>query len=650
MGPCARMSTCTVHFLPDNKKISVERETTLLSAALSAGLYINSSCGGEGVCGRCKVIVRSGPVSAHATGALSPKERSGGMVLACATTVLGDCLIEIPPESRLSLDGLTQEEIRKRLGSVFTAPEDVETAAWRPGAPFALEPLVQKRFVRLPEPNLNDRVSDLERLERELARELSSPIAYAPLATLKSLGELLRKSDWQVTAAVGRDGAFAELVTVEPADTSPRNKGVCFDIGTTTVTAQLVDLTKGTVLGTKATYNKQAAFGSDVITRIIYAKDADGLQVLHRAVVEDMNEMVRTLAHEQGVDLNDITAAVCAGNTTMTHLLLRVDPTYIRREPYVPTFNAVSLLRSSEIELRINPRGLVAFIPGVASYVGGDIVAGILSSRLYEQEGLSALIDIGTNGEIAIGNREFIISAAASAGPAFEGSGVSCGMRAGNGAIQRVAFSAKAERPQVECIGQGAPSGICGSGYISLISQMLRSGFLDKDGKICPHPGGRVRERDGIKEFVVLFEGEEGAVRDVVITEADIENLKRAKAAIYAATASLLKHLGVGAASLQRLFIAGGFGTFLDVEEAVRIGLLPDIERSRIVFIGNSSLAGAREVLLSQKALGLSRELARRTTYVELSVERGYMDEYMAALFFPHTDLDLFPSFYGARS
>jgi uncharacterized 2Fe-2S/4Fe-4S cluster protein (DUF4445 family) len=405
-----------------------------------------------------------------------------------------------------------------------------------------------------------------------------------------------------------------------------------------------VDLNSKKVLGTKATYNKQATFGSDIITRIIYAQEADGLEKLHHAVIDGMNQMVQELIQEHNIDLNDVNCILCAGNTTMIHLLLRVDPEYIRKDPYVPTANFVPTIRAAEAGIRINPRGLLSCVPGVSGYVGGDVTAGVLSCGLDEKEDLSVLIDIGTNGEIVLGNKEFLVSCSASAGPAFEGSGVACGMRSAKGAIQRVKISPKDLKVDYQTIGEAKPRGICGSGYIDLIAEMLSCGLIDKSGKIKALKNKRLRTGEYGQEFVVAFKEEAEATSDIVITETDIENIKRAKAAIYSATAILLEHMNLEIAKIKKFFIAGGFGTYIDVGNAVKIGLLPDLDRSLFSFVGNSSLAGARQVLLSYEAMKKANDLARKITYFELSVDSRYMDAYMAALFFPHTDLAKFPS------
>jgi len=639
------MEKFKVTFLPDNKIIEVERDKSILSAAISAGVYINSACGGDGVCGRCKVIVKSGKVIAQPDGAITPKEKRQHIYLACLTTIHSDAEVEIPPGSRLDFEKLTAQELDLRLKGLYSESEEIEPAsADLSEGIFVHSPLATKLYLELPQPNLEDRISDLERLYREVRKIQDIPVMQTGLANIRQLGELLRDSDWKVTVTLGKRNDTVEIVLIESGDSSKKNFGLAFDIGTTTISGQLVDLNSKKVLGTKATYNKQASFGSDVITRIIYAQEEDGLEKLHLAVVDTMNLMVKELIREHNIDLNDVTCILCAGNTTMMHLLLSVDPAYIRREPYVPTANFVPTVRAAEAGININPRGLLSCVPGVSSYAGGDTTAGVLSCGLYKEEDLSLLIDIGTNGEIVLGNKDFLVACAASAGPAFEGSGVSCGMRASSGAIQKVKINPKDFQLTYDTIGNTKPRGLCGSGYIDIIAQMLAAGLIDKSGKIKIEGSKRLRSGDSGREFVVAFKEEADSASDIVITEADIENLKRAKAAIYSASAILAKHMNLEFSKIKKVFIAGGFGTYLDVENAVRIGLLPDLERKKFVFVGNSALAGARQMLLSCEAMKTAEEVARNITYFELSVDPGYMDEYMAALFFPHTDLNKFPN------
>ncbi|MBU0549244.1 MAG: DUF4445 domain-containing protein [Candidatus Omnitrophica bacterium] len=639
------MKKLKVTFYPENKSIEIEKGKTILAAAISAHIYINSSCGGDGVCGRCKIILNKGEVISQPSGRLSPEQRKHGYYLACQTLVESDLEVLIPPESRLELDKLTQEEVDLRLKGLYSKAEEVgpPQSLIKEGI-FRHSPLATKLYLELTPPDHTDRISDLERVLRHIRQNYDVKVIQIGLVNIRRLGSLLRDSDWKVTVTLGKRNGTTEIVLVEPGDTSEKNYGLCFDIGTTTISAQLIDLKTKKILGTKATYNRQASFGSDIITRIIYAREEDGLEKLHHAVIDTMNEMIKELVRENCVDLNDVNCILCAGNTTMVHLLLRVDPTYIRREPYVSTANFVPTIRANEAGIKINPRGLLSCVPGVSSYVGGDISAGILACGLDKEEEVCLLIDIGTNGEIVVGNKEFLISAAASAGPAFEGSGLSCGTRAARGAIQKVKISPKDFEVSFNVIKDVKPIGICGSGYIDIVSQMLKAGLIDKEGKFKQVKSSRLRKSDIGNEFILVFSGDSGTGSDIVVSEADIENIKRAKAAIFAASAILIEQLSLKFGDIDKVFIAGGFGTYLDMENAVSIGLLPDIERKKFIFVGNSSLAGAREVLLSYEAMKSITEIAKKVTYLELSIESRYMDEYMAAMFFPHTDKSRFPN------
>jgi len=641
------MERCKVRFIDFDKEVEVAKGQTILAAAVKAGVYINSSCSGEGVCGRCKVIVKSGRVRTEPSGRISHQERDKGYCLACRTTIREDVEIEVPPESTLDLEKISEEDAQfLRLKGMYSQAEEVERSKIVLKEDlFVHSAIATKLYLEMPPPTLEDNISDLERLYRAIRKHRDIPIMQTGLANVKKLGHLFRESDWKVTVLLGKRNETTEIVSVEPGDTSDRNFGVAFDVGTTTVVGQLVDLNTKKVLGTKATHNRQAAFGSDVISRIIFASEKDGLERLHHAVVDNMNGIIKELINEHGVDLYDVNGIICAGNSTMVHLLLKVDPAFIRREPYTPTANFVPVIRASEAGIKIGTRGLLSCVAGISTYVGGDITAGVLACGLADTKQLTMLIDAGTNGEIVLGNKDWIVSCAASAGPAFEGSGVACGMRAAKGAIQRVKIKKKDFEVSFKTIGNAKPRGICGSGYIDALAELVNTGVITKQGKInTAVKSKRVRVGEFGPEFVLAFKKEADVDFDIVITESDIENLKRSKGAIYAASSLLVKKLGLDFKKVKKFFIAGGFGTYLDIDKAVAIGLLPDLPRERFEFIGNSSLVGAREILLSYEAMKKAEEIARKITYVELSTESNYMDEYVSALFFPHTNLERFPS------
>lgn len=639
------MDAFRVTFKPDNKKIRVKKGANLLFAAVQAGIYIHSSCGGDGVCGRCKIIIKDGNFRTEPTGRVTTEEKAKGYVLACLTSVQEDLTVEIPPESRLDLDSVTMEEAKAlRLKGLFTPAIDIAPQKGLKEKVFKHSPLATKIYLKLPKPDLNDTISDLERLYREIRKTAEIPIMQTGLANIKRLGNLLRESDWKITATLGRRNETTEIVRIEPGDTSKKNYGVAFDIGTTTITGQLVDMNSKKILGTKITYNKQVMFGDDVITRIIYAAEGGGLEQLHHAVIDIINDMIQGFISEHKINLNDVNGVTCAGNTTMIHLLLKVDPTYIRREPYVPTANFIPVVRASEAGIKISPRGLLYCVPGVSTYVGGDITAGALACGIDQKKNLTLLVDVGTNGEIVLGSRDWMAACSASAGPAFEGSGMSCGMRAFSGAIQVVCITEDLE-VKYETIGKAKPRGICGSGYIDILAELFRRGVISRDGKINPGSGSnRIKKLDQGHAFVIAFRDEADATHDIAITDEDIENLKRSKGAIYSAISVLFSKLGLKFSDLERLYLAGGFGTSLNMRNAITIGLLPDIDKDIFRFVGNTSILGARQILLSYEAMKKAEEISKKITCIELSVEPGYMDEYMSSLFFPHTDMSRFPT------
>ena len=639
-------STCTVKFFPEGIEAQVPGGTSVMEAALSAGIFINSSCAGEGVCGRCRVIVKSGRVETEPTGRLTREEVQAGYVLSCRATVNEDAEIEIPPSSRLTGQQVAGEEAQtERLAGIFSSAEEVERGAEPQEISIRTHsPLATKVFLKLSPPTLQDHASDLERLYRGVRAAGDFRHLQTGLSNVRRLGRLMRDSGWEVTALLGKRNSTVEIVSIEPGDTSGKNFGVACDIGTTTISAELVDLNTRQTLSRKAAYNRQASYGEDVITRMIFAGKEDGLEKLHHLVIDVLNSLITAMAEETETRLNEITAVMLAGNTTMVHLLLRVDPSYIRKEPYVPTANFMPVIRAAEAGVKIHTRGLLACIPGVSSYVGGDITAGALASGIDEDDELSLLIDIGTNGEIVLGNSEWLSCCSSSAGPAFEGSGVACGVRAMRGAVQEIKIDSECN-VCYSTIGGEKPIGICGSGYIECLAELLNAGIIDRSGsfsdKSCP---GRLRDTPHGREFVVASGEETADGRDVFIAQADIDNLLRSKAAIYAAQRVLVRKMGMDEADIKKVYLSGGFGNYIDVEKAVTIGLLPDLPAERFKFLGNSSLAGAKFSLLSGEAFRKAEQIARKMTNIELSVDVDFMNEFTASVFLPHTDLGRFPS------
>jgi uncharacterized 2Fe-2S/4Fe-4S cluster protein (DUF4445 family) len=636
------MESYKVKFLPDEIAVDVEPGRTLMEAAEKAGVHIDNLCGGEGVCGRCRVKIDNPGIRAnkHSISLLSKEEITEGYVLACQTKVNADTEVVIPAESRL-------EEAEILLDQVPVDYSEPETISLHrvPVDPMSFyEPSIQKIYLELKEPSLEDNVSDIDRIVRELRRRTEDRNFEFSLRCLQGLAARLRGNKWKVTATLAKHGDIRRIVRIEAGDTTERNYGLAVDVGTTTVVAQLVSLKSGNVLGVAGSLNLQARYGEDVISRMIHAcSRSGGLDSLHKAIIQNINQLIRALTREKGIDLREITAVVAAGNTTMSHLLLSLVPCSIRLDPYVPTSTVYPRVSAKELGIDIHPEGTLDVVPGVASYVGGDIVAGVLACGLADRPEVKALVDVGTNGEIALGNNEWLVCCSASAGPAFEGAGIGSGMRAAKGAIEKVVISNG--RLSYETIGNAKARGICGSGLIDCLYELARNHIIDGDGSFhVSRDRGNFVEKDGEIQFILAPPEETETGRELVITQSDIRHLIRSKAAVFAAMKSLVDYVGLKFDAIETLFVAGGFGSHLNIPKAIGIGLLPDIDPENIRFVGNSSLMGARMCLLSTHAMERSLRIAKSTTNIELSNYQPFMEEYVAAMFLPHTERRLFPS------
>lgn len=622
-----------VTFQPSGQQVTVEAGTSLLDASIQAGVLIEAPCGGEGSCGDCRVQLLTGKLEQVARECLAPGDAAEGWVLACSSRVIDDVVLEVP--LRVAEDSPVVVEALHQQATSHTA-----------GQP---SPPVLKRLVSVDPPSLDNSFGDYERLSRSLG--LKGPVPVT-LAGLRSLADTLRTEDHQVTVTLVTPDLTPsmEILRVEAGDTQRHLHGIAIDIGTTTCAIHLVDLVTGRVLGTASGYNGQIARGADIISRINYASTPVRLEELRTLVLSNLNSLILNLCHEHAVDQNEIDCAVVAGNTTMVHLFLGLKPEYIRLEPYTPTINHLPPLRGRDSGLAMNPDGLLLVAPGVGSYVGGDITAGLLQTSLSNEEShdVCLFLDIGTNGEVVVGDGEWLMACAASAGPAFEGSGVSCGMRASRGAIERIRIDRKTGKSSCSVIGGGRPKGICGSAMIDLLAELHSAGLLDPSGKLLPEKGkGWIQScKDSSRYFrYTIVPGEASETgQEICLDDRDILNLLRTKAAVYSACSLMLRSVGLDFDSITRVYVAGGFGRFLDLERSIQVGLLPDLPLDRFIYLGNSSLAGAKAMLLNQQARYKVEDLANRITYLELNADPAYMDEYMAAMFLPHTDLKRFPS------
>ena len=624
------MSSHIVVFQPDGACVEVESGKTVLAAAGAAGVAVDSACGGQGACGKCRVVVTLGHPGGKAGDQLSREEIQGGMVLACQATVEDDLVVEVPTESQ-------RGELRILLG-----PEETE-----PGQAGAGVALAERVPLALSPPDQDRRWGDDERLVAALRTSRGDHYSEfrLQLPVLRELPRVARMGGWRVDALLADDDGMGRVFGLTRQGAG-HSYGLAVDVGTTTVVVHLVDLTTAGFVDACASLNDQIAHGEDVISRIIYAQEEPGgLVALQEQVRATVNRCLGELTQRHAVGRGEIIAAACAGNTVMTHLLLGVDPAAIRREPYVPAVRSLPVLTAGEVGLEIHEGAPVHLAPCVSSYVGGDITAGVLATGLADSPRLTLFIDLGTNGEMVIGNRDWLVCCSCSAGPAFEGSGVEYGMYATLGAIERISYDPETDQVEYMTIGDSKPRGLCGSGLVDALASLLRAGVIDRAGRIdLGFPSQRVRVRDDRPDFVLVWGEEIGRPDDISLDEAGIQNLIRSKSAVYAGTMTLLDSLGLEPASLEQILVAGAFGNYLDADSAVTVGLLPDVPLERIRFVGNTAVAGARLALLGRDARRRLEALANRMTNFDLSVVPGYMERYVSGLFLPHTDLRLFPS------
>ena len=604
-----------VTFQPEGRSVYVLAGSLLIEAAGKAGIPINAPCGGKGVCGKCRVVLIQGasPPTEECLKHISAEDLDRGVRLACRMLVTEDAVVEIPRQSRFFAQKiLTQGE----------------------GQEVALEPDVRKYHVNLPEPSLEDQRADNDRL----IEAIQQPGVIIPLGALKDLPSRLREANYDVTAVVVGD----ELLCVEPGDTTAANYGMAFDIGTTTVVGILVDLAQGRDVAVASRTNPQVVHGDDVINRIGFFKERGGGRKLQARIIESINEIAAECCQKAGVDCRQVYEITVAGNTTMNHLLLGIDPTYVAEAPYVAALQDALDTPAIELGVSIHPRGNVHTLPNIAGFVGGDTVGLILATDMLNTERMTLAIDIGTNGEIVAGNRERLVSCSTAAGPAFEGARIQFGMRAAAGAIDKVVFDSDV---QLNCIENRRPRGICGTAVIDVIAEMLRVGVLDRTGRIrtadeCPDttPDAirrRITPGENGPRLILANDDETDIDGPIFVTQRDVRELQLAKGAIAAGTRILLSELGVGVEDLDQILLAGAFGNFIRRNMAKRIGLLPDAPGDRVRYVGNAAGAGARMAILSRRSRDEAGRIAEFTEYLELGGRPDFQMEFMSAMMFP---------------
>lgn len=640
------MAEHTVTFEAIDDTVQVKTGTLLSEAVLAAGVDLNQPCGGQGRCGRCALKVTNGDVRRRSTIRLSKEDIDQGYALACQSVVESDIQLAIPPQEkieRLLTSDRTAAEVTVPEGYIYTQHQVIQAV------PLTLSP-----------PDMSDQTDDWSRLTTGLRKQAGIEQVQATLGLLQRIGEVLRAGNWEVTAILdmhSMDGSQQppRLIEILPGKEMipPSLWGAAIDVGTTTVTVWLVDLITGKVKAQAAQYNQQISRGEDVVSRIIYAGKNGGGENLRQLVLETINELLETVCKrvksDPPIKPEDILKATVVGNSTMMHLLLGIPPENIRMMPFTTTINQVPTLTAREIGIGIHPDGTIDCLPGVASYVGADITAGVLSSGVDNTERVTLFMDVGTNGEIVLGSREWLVTCACSAGPAFEGAGVGDGMRATKGAIEDIWINDTSLEPSFRVIGGVKPRGICGSGLIALLAEMFLTGVIDKAGNFNTNlKTDRIRQGQHGWEYLICFGSETGDGEDIVITHVDVDNLLRAKAAIYAGFTVLAESVGIPLDWVEQVLIGGSFGKYINVEKAIEIGLLPDLAWEKFQFLGNTAVRGAYLALLDHQARNQVEEIATRMTYIELSADNKFYDAFMSALFLPHTDLSRFPSVEAA--
>ncbi|MTI66783.1 MAG: DUF4445 domain-containing protein [Firmicutes bacterium] len=632
-----------VKFIPENIEIEANKGDNLLEIARKADVFIDAPCSGNGTCGKCKVKVEKGKVNTQKSRHINEKEENLGYVLACETEVVEDVVIETLSHSSnmagMKIETLSGPEDKKIFQRAVKQVTDNN---------MEFGTYVKKDYLQISNPTLDDNISDWDRIKRHMRNKLGLSKVFCRLPILRRLPHILRESDFNITIThIPRGENKTTIINIEKGDTTDRLFGVALDIGTTSVAACLVDLYEGKLLAKASSGNSQMKYGADIINRIVFSTKKNGLEKLKHAIIhETINPLLEKMFNEADVDRNEVISFVAAGNTTMCHLLLGIYPDYLRREPYIPTFVKAPFIKASELEINVNPETFLYIAPSVASYVGGDITSGVLSSGMWSKDENTLFIDLGTNGEIVFGNKEFFITCACSSGPAFEGGEISSGMRASSGAIDSVSIDENTLNLNIGTINDEKPKGICGSGIIDLIADMMKTGIVDRKGKIKKDVNtDRIRfDEHDIGEYVIAFKDEWDIEEDISITDIDIDNFIKAKGAIYSGISTLLNNLGMDTDMIDKVLIAGGIGSSISIEKAIEIGLFPDMDHDKFAYIGNTSLMGCYLTIMSEDARRKMEDVAEQMTYMELSADPSYMDEFVAACFLPHTNIERFPT------
>lgn len=614
----------------------------LLEIARDSNVAIDAPCSGNASCGKCRVQLKEGELDSKKTLHISDEEYALGWRLACTSKICGDVTVMVPDiasayKSRMKVADLSSKE---EIAIFERAKEDVELTG------IELRNSLDVIEVSMDEPSLDDTMPDNERLTRALKKYMNLKQVRIPYGVLKKLPDVLRENHFKVKCVVRTTPSDLFVYDIYGMDEKVVIGGLAIDIGTTTVSGVLINMETGEILAKASSGNGQIRFGADVINRIIEQQKPGGKKKLQDAIIkETINPMIAEMCKSSGLRASQIYRMCVASNTTMNHLFAGVNADPVRMEPYIPAFYKTNSLFASDLGIAVNKDAHIIIAPNIGSYVGGDITAGTLVSMIWNRPEFSLFIDLGTNGELVFGNSDFMMSCACSAGPAFEGGDISCGMRATDGAIEACTIDKETMEPSYTIVGDlgTKPVGLCGSGIIDVISELFMCGIINPKGKFV-REGKRIKhDKYGMGSYVIAFEEEAGSVKDVEITEVDIDNFIRAKGAIFSAIRTMLSSLDFDVSMIDDVYVAGGIGSGINMRNAVNIGMFPDIPLEKFHYIGNSSLTGAYLMLLSTAAEKKTYELASNMTYMELSTVPTYMDEFVGACFIPHTDTGMFP-------
>ncbi|MHA1834414.1 MAG: ASKHA domain-containing protein, partial [Candidatus Baldrarchaeia archaeon] len=613
-------------FEPDGLKSNVNPGVTILEAAKICGIKIRSECGGHGFCGKCKVIAKTPEgltsLSEREKELLSDQEIKKGYRLACQAYIKGNTVIYVPEESRIT----------KRKTLIEGVMQEVE-----------ISPLVEKFYIIIPKPSLQDLRTDFDRMIESLKDIYNLESLEIPLELLKTLPLKLRDANWKVTATIWNR---KRIISVEPGNTTQKLYGIAIDIGTSKIIGYLVDLLSGKVVATRFIENPQIIYGEDIISRISHVmKNPQTLEEIHSLAIKAINEIILKCCEKAGIEQTDIYEAVVVGNTAMHHFFLNINPKYLALSPYVPAIGNSVNVEARELKINICPHGNVHVLPVIAGFVGADAVGDILATKIFEAEKICLTIDIGTNTEIVLGNKDELFTTSCASGPAFEGMHITHGMKAVEGAIEKVRIDPETFEVHYETIGNTEPVGICGSAMVDIVAEMLKTGLIDRTGKFKVNKSAkRFQKVNNEYVFVIAKPNETRSGTPIIVTQKDIREIQLAKAAIHTGCSILMRKRGVSTGLIDKIFVAGAFGNYLNIENSIIIGLLPDVPSSKVKFVGNAAGSGAIMSLISKKEREKAKEIAKRTKYIELAIDPSFHMELAASMYLPHKNLDKFPT------